>query len=359
MINVRYYDLSMNISKEELPITSFFTRTSKKKENLPPRCPAGKRKRGGVEAEADVQPTKKAKGKRTLSLKPTTALEQPAPQNPKHVYETSRASTSKGKEPPHENTNLSRPACHEIVDLTTPSPGGRVDVGRLQKKIFEKGLLSGQMSSLGDTHNFGPAFPTPPPTDQPTKINLEIKHSVSPLEIDDQPNPNAALPTPGVSVARPGNHARPSHLRKFAFPLAQTSPLAARKGAVDVQLLCSSPLSSDAEEVSGNCADVTQAFSEAMEAHESGTDLLGAYEDNTNVILDDDPFAAPEAKVLVLSSQPLHLQLLRPSLRPSAPVANAETLTNISPIFAAPLSPSRVVLSHAMEPRHPTDTIID
>ena len=198
MINVRYYDLSMNISKEELPITSFFTRTSKKKENLPSRCPAVKRKKDGVEAAADVQPTKKAKGKRILSLKPTTALEQPVSQNPKHVYETSRASTSKGKEPPHENTNLSRPACHEIVDLTTPSPGGRVDVGRLQKKIFEKGLLSGQMSSLGDTHNFGPAFPTPPPTDQPTKINLEIKHSVSPLEIDDQPNPNAALPTPGV-----------------------------------------------------------------------------------------------------------------------------------------------------------------
>ena len=122
-----------------------------------------------------------------------------------------------------------------------------------------------------------------------------------------------------MSVARPGNHARPSHLRKIAFPLAQTSPLAARKGAVDVQLLCSPPLSFDAEEVSGNCADVTQAFSVAMAAHDSGVDLLGAYEDNTNVMVDDDPFAAPAAEVLVPSSQPLHLQLLRPSLPPSAP----------------------------------------
>jgi hypothetical protein len=70
----------MDISQEELPITSFFTRATKSKENLVPARPAGKRKRDGVEtAEAGVQPAKKAKGKRTLSLKPTTALERVTP----------------------------------------------------------------------------------------------------------------------------------------------------------------------------------------------------------------------------------------------------------------------------------------
>ena len=114
----------MDISNEELPITSFFSRAvkSKKKENLPLTRATGKRKRDGQ----DESDSSKEKGKRK---KPSTApLDRTTPKKSVHMHGASRALMNKEKQAAKEFTAASRsrtPPSSEIVDLTTPSPDDR------------------------------------------------------------------------------------------------------------------------------------------------------------------------------------------------------------------------------------------
>jgi len=359
----------MDFSREELPITSFFARTgnNKKKENLPPTRAAGKRKRDVVEVEADSKLTKNGKEKRAISPKPATSLDRSSLK--KQVYGTSRASMSKGKQPSQKDIRSSRPHAPplpEILDLTTPSPDRKSDPGPSKRRRVEQSALSGHTSAPGiRSHVIGQVFPTPPLTSQSMKNTRKIPMipTSSTSEFRNQPNATGQLPTPGTSVDRPIIRPRPSHLSKVVFSRTPASPLAARKGVVDIRLLLSSPLSpcpSDEhllnhDDVIGRShADVAQALLDvAPRGHDDVGSLSFTQEGNSNGVVDDDPFAAPAAGIIVPPSQPLHLPLPLPSLSHSSLIANAGASTKTSPNFAVPSLPSHVLQSHTTEPRHP------
>jgi hypothetical protein len=318
----------MDLSKEELPITSFFSRAgnNKKKENLPPTRAAAKRKRD--EAAADSRPDK---GKKTKSLKDAAGLNRATLKKP-----TSRASMEK-----RTNASLSH-----VIDLTTPSPERKHDIGH--SKMPGNGALPS-------------VFPTPPPTDLPIKTSAR-NNSTIPLS---QRNPAGSLPTPGTSNARPTVHFKPSGLNKVAFPGPSTSPLATRKGVPNMRLLSSSPLSgcSIDEVPSARDSNITISTSNTGVVHalfKAAPKRLGnspVHEGDTTATADDDPFAAPDNEIIIPSSQPFHLS--KPP--PPSPTARAATTVSASPIFAIPSHPIRAMaLPRAADPYFsPTRSIVE
>ena len=353
----------MDISNEELPITSFFSRAvkSKKKENLPLTRATGKRKRGGMQDESD---SSKEKGKRK---KPSTAaLDRTTPKKSVHMHEAPRALMSKEKQAPKEFAVASRsrtPPSSEIVDLTTPSPDGKNDRGPSKRRKTEKGsLTSHTLASEKHTHIVGQIFPTPPPSDQKTGPRMipGTSYSVSHY----QPVTNGALPTPETTLVRPINRPRPSRLNKVTFPEVLTSPLASKKGVLDTQPPSSSPLSPCPSDQRLSAGDgivvrrghVTQALLDvAPKRHNNVIGRFDTLEGNAKQIVDDDPFAAPVAEIIIPPSQPLHSQCSSPSSRPSSP-AYTGISTKTAPIFAVPSVPNPVLQLHITEPHHPTDT---
>jgi hypothetical protein len=358
---------AMDISREELPITSFFSRAvkNKKKENLPLTRDAGKRKRDGLQDEPDLS---KEKGKRKMPS--TTALDRITPKKSAHVHRASRALMTKEKQAAKEFIPASgsrTPPSFEIVDLTTPSSDGKKDPGPSKRRKTEKGSLTSHTLALEKhTHVVGQIFPTPPPSDQLMKTGSRRKSMIPGTSYSvprDQPVTNGGLPTPETTLVRPNNRPGPSRLNKVTFPQVLTSPLASKKGIPDTRSPSSSPLlpcPSDERLSAGDGivmgrGHVTQALLDV--APKGRNNIVGGFDtlgDNAKRIVDDDPFAAPAAEIIVPPSQLLYSQYSPPSLRPSPP-AYTEISTKTAPIFAVPPLPNHVLQLHTTEPHHPTD----
>lgn len=315
----------MDITKSELPLTSFWDRipNTRKKENQPP---AGKRKRNDTEGGGGSSLKQKGKGKQPLQDASLLRSRADA-KKPKHIYGKPKPSAHKDKCKDSAHKDI-RSLMQGVAAVSDHHAEGRDGSGPLKRRRVE---TSASPSDKG--------IPTPPPTNGAKKVqhhrdNSAIGSSSALIRAAHH------LPTPGTSVPRHVGRVRPS-LGKPPLPVAPSSPLAARR-VPNSRDPSSSPLSSchsddqtpshSVSAVSGRShANIAKALLDvAPRQHELPAVDHATLGKESN----DDPFSVPAAPAFVPSSQRFEDNLALPPLDTSTSITyhDKENMVTTSPM---------------------------